>query len=179
MDATMPVPYNWELMITDRKPGLTTAAVLFVLILLAMGLLIYPLMIIQPFRHQGESELRRALSVMHWRPYFEAFAVGGALAVLVWYWRRRRGIWLRVLACVAALIVCSAAVLSRVNVYEIMFHHYDRPSYSPGTESKLDGDEKVIAIALNGQARAYPIRSMSYHHVVNDEVGGIPVVATY
>jgi hypothetical protein len=60
-----------------------------------------------------------------------------------------------------------------------MFHHYDLPTYSPAAGSKLDGDEKVIAINLHGQARAYPIRSMSYHHVVNDEVGGIPVVATY
>jgi Protein of unknown function (DUF3179) len=166
-------------MIPAKKPGLTTAFVLFVLTLLSFGLLIYPLMVIQPFRHQGVSELQTALRVMRWRPYFEAAAVAGASAIVVWYWRRRSGIWLRLFACVAALLVCAAAVLSRVNVYEIMFHHYDRPSFSPASESKLDGDEKVIAIALHGQARAYPIRSMSYHHVVNDEVGGIPVVATY
>jgi hypothetical protein len=47
------------------------------------------------------------------------------------------------------------------------------------SESKLDGAEKVIAISLGGVARAYPIRSMSYHHIVNDEVNGVPVVATY
>jgi len=166
-------------MLAARKPGFTTALILCALTLLSAGLLIYPLLIIQPFRHQGVSELRMALQVMRWRPYGEAVAVAGALVVVAWYWRRRSAKWPRLLACTGALLVCAAAVLSRVNVYEIMFHHLDRLSFSPAAASKLDGDEKVIAIALHGQARAYPIRSMSYHHVVNDVVGGIPVVATY
>ena len=61
-----------------------------------------------------------------------------------------------------------------------MFHPAGRaqPS-SPPAESRLDKDEKVIAIQVNGAARAYPIRSMSYHHIVNDVVGGVPIVATY
>jgi hypothetical protein len=37
----------------------------------------------------------------------------------------------------------------------------------------------VIAVAVNGVNRAYPIREMAYHHVVNDTVGGEPVAATY
>jgi hypothetical protein len=34
-------------------------------------------------------------------------------------------------------------------------------------------------VRVAGIARAYPIRSISYHHVVNDTVGGVPIVATY
>ena len=37
----------------------------------------------------------------------------------------------------------------------------------------------VIAVKVNGSARAYPIRSMSYHHIYNDVVLGEPIVATY
>jgi Protein of unknown function (DUF3179) len=32
---------------------------------------------------------------------------------------------------------------------------------------------------VNGASRAYPIRQMGYHHVVNDTLGGVPIIATY
>jgi hypothetical protein len=32
---------------------------------------------------------------------------------------------------------------------------------------------------LGSAARAYPIRGMSYHHVINDELNHVPIVATY
>ena len=41
-----------------------------------------------------------------------------------------------------------------------------------------DGD-RVLAVTMNGEAVAYPIRLMGYHHVVEDTVGGTPIVATY
>ena len=37
----------------------------------------------------------------------------------------------------------------------------------------------LIAINVAGVARAYPIRIVSYHHIVNDVVNGEPIVATY
>jgi hypothetical protein len=54
-----------------------------------------------------------------------------------------------------------------------------RPTVVSAADSALDKDEKLIAVQVNGVARAYPIRSISYHHIVNDEVGGVPLVATY
>jgi hypothetical protein len=42
----------------------------------------------------------------------------------------------------------------------------------------LDGD-RVIGVAIGGEARAYPQRLMRWHEIVNDTVGGIPVVVTY
>ena len=75
--------------------------------------------------------------------------------------------------------VTAFAALFRVNVYEAMFHPLGAPAFESAGESKLDKDEKVIAIEVNGAARAYPIRGMSYHHIVNDWVGGVPVAATY
>jgi hypothetical protein len=80
---------------------------------------------------------------------------------------------------ISVIAVAVVAVLSRVNIYEIMFKPFDRPSFSGADQSKLDGDEKVIAVSLGREARAYPIRIISYHHVINDFVNGIPIVATY
>ena len=144
---------------------------LAVLLVVATGLLVYPMMVIQPFRHQGETELKVALWIIRWRVYFEVLAVVGALAIFA---SRRR--WL---AGLLALLVCVAAGLTRLNVFEIMFHRYDKPAFAAVSEAKVDGDDKVLAIVVGGAARAYPIRNIAYHHIINDEVGGRAVVATY
>jgi hypothetical protein len=42
-----------------------------------------------------------------------------------------------------------------------------------------DPDDDVIAVERGGDARAYPIRYLHYHEIVNDEVGGAPVAVTW
>ncbi len=39
--------------------------------------------------------------------------------------------------------------------------------------------EPVIALEINGDARAYPIQIVTWHEIVNDEVGGQPVIVTF
>ncbi|HUK12917.1 MAG TPA: DUF3179 domain-containing (seleno)protein, partial [Thermoanaerobaculaceae bacterium] len=47
-------------------------------------------------------------------------------------------------------------------------------------ESKfLVPGDRVIGIRLGGQARAYPLRLLVWHEVVNDTLGGVPVAVTY
>ena len=43
----------------------------------------------------------------------------------------------------------------------------------------LADTEPVVAIEVNGEARAYPIQILIWHEIVNDEVGGLPVTVTY
>ena len=43
----------------------------------------------------------------------------------------------------------------------------------------LDDSEPVIALELNGDVRAYPLRILVWHELVNDEVGGVAVMVTY
>ena len=43
----------------------------------------------------------------------------------------------------------------------------------------LSADEPVMVVALGGEARAYPLQILLWHEIVNDTVGGEPVVVTY
>ncbi len=43
----------------------------------------------------------------------------------------------------------------------------------------LRGRDRVLGISINGIARAYPIRILNYHEIVNDVIGGTSVVVTY
>tara|TARA_R110002096_G_scaffold345818_3_gene539284 strand:+ start:2837 stop:3967 length:1131 start_codon:yes stop_codon:yes gene_type:complete len=39
--------------------------------------------------------------------------------------------------------------------------------------------EPVIAIEINNIAKAYPLSVLMYHEIVNDNIGGVPIIATY
>lgn len=43
----------------------------------------------------------------------------------------------------------------------------------------LSDDELVLGLEWHGEARAYPVQMMTYHHIVNDTVGGRPILITY
>ena len=43
----------------------------------------------------------------------------------------------------------------------------------------LPGPESVVALEIDGDARAYPVRVMIWHEIVNDTVGNVPISVTY
>jgi hypothetical protein len=156
----------------------------FTLILLAcvavsLAAVVYPIYVIRPFRHQGASELAWALVVSRFRPAITVISALTAVLAVVGFWQAQPRRWKRAASTAGGVLVVAMAFLARVNVYELMFHPIQRPSFRSAREVKLDGAEKVIAVRMGGAARAYPIRGMSYHHMVNDVVGGAAIVATY
>jgi hypothetical protein len=40
-------------------------------------------------------------------------------------------------------------------------------------------EKLIIGVAYNGEAKAYPIQYIGYHHQVRDSIGGKPVMVTY
>ena len=55
----------------------------------------------------------------------------------------------------------------------------DEPTFAPVADATLPENEPVIGVVLNGDARAYPLRVLIWHEIVNDVVGGVPVAITY
>jgi len=57
----------------------------------------------------------------------------------------------------------------------------DNPKFEPAQDRKdwLAPTEPVIGLEINGDARAYPLRVLTWHEIVNDTVGGQPVAVTY
>ncbi|QXT38665.1 DUF3179 domain-containing protein [Gymnodinialimonas ceratoperidinii] len=57
----------------------------------------------------------------------------------------------------------------------------DAPRMIPaGEETALEGAEPVLTVALDGApARAYPLRYLTWHEIVNDMVGDLPIAVTY
>ena len=57
----------------------------------------------------------------------------------------------------------------------------DAPEFLPAAaETRIDGAEPVMVLEIEGEIpRAYPIRYLMWHEIVNDVVGGLPVAVTY
>ncbi len=49
----------------------------------------------------------------------------------------------------------------------------------PDAEPLLEPDDRVLGVVRNGAARAYPFIVMWWHEIVNDTLGGEPVLVTY
>jgi hypothetical protein len=58
-----------------------------------------------------------------------------------------------------------------------------RPVYEPifatAEDAPLDDRELIIGIALDGEAKAYPITVLRFREMVNDELAGIPTLVTW
>ena len=56
----------------------------------------------------------------------------------------------------------------------------DDPRFVPAAEAADIGPlEPVLSIGIDGDFRAYPLRILLWHEIVNDVVGGVPVLVSY
>lgn len=46
-------------------------------------------------------------------------------------------------------------------------------------KSFIKDDDRVLGLARNGQAKAYPVKILNWHEIVNDTIGSQPVVVTF
>jgi Protein of unknown function (DUF3179) len=161
-----------------RYRKIASVLCLFVASLATFALAAYPIYVIRPFREQTPAALERALWVlMHNKPILLMLAcLITVLALLLW---RHVGWVARLLLVPAMGITVLAAVSSWINPYEKMFHPVGEPKFLAANLAAIDPNDMVIAVTLGGESRAYPIREMGYHHLVNDRLHGLPIVVTY
>lgn len=57
----------------------------------------------------------------------------------------------------------------------------DDPAFveADAADPDMDDEEMVVAVEVAGDARAYPVRILDWHEIVNDAVGGRPVAVTW
>jgi hypothetical protein len=60
-----------------------------------------------------------------------------------------------------------------------MFYKPEKVVLATAATNKVDSNRLIIGVVNNGEAKAYPIRFLGYHHQVQDTVGGKPLLITY
>jgi hypothetical protein len=83
---------------------------------------------------------------------------------------------------IGIIFACYLFVFVLFNYYFVADHIFYQPKnkkFASAAESKVDQRQLVLGLYINGEAKAYPIEIIGYHHQVRDTVGGEPVMVTY
>jgi len=152
---------------------------LVLLIVAALVLVAVPMFLVQPFSPQTPGGLAVSFVLRRWAPLATVLTLVAGLALAVALWRGGRW-WSRTLVVLALVPLAGAVWLARFNVFENLFAPLGDVRFARVAEATWveDGD-MVLAVERNGDAAAYPVRQLAYHHIVEDAVGGVPVAVTY
>ncbi len=145
-----------------------------------IALVVLPLALDQPFGTQTARTLEAIYAMHRWSPIVTVLGLV-ALAVLAAISLRRRRTWLSLVGFAGVLtLAIAAAWFARQNPFEWMFNPLPRPQFVAAAQASfVDPNDLVLAVSADGDAAAYPIRQMAYHHLVNDRIGRTPAVVTY
>jgi hypothetical protein len=153
---------------------------LLVITLVALAIVVVPVWIIQPFKPQTTRGVEVSYALRRWSPLVTLITLAGALFLVAWLWRDSRRWWKKALLVIVLIPLLAVTWFARQNHFEWMFNPLANASYAKTSEAGFVADADIVMVVeSNGDAVAYPIRQMAYHHLVQDVVGGIPLVATY
>lgn len=124
---------------------------------------------------QGMNSIDAAYFLYKWRWVFRLLFGAMIIACLVrTNWKRK---WIPVIT-----IAVLAVIIYMVNFQMAADHMFYQPKQllmANAARNKVDSARLVIGVVNNGEAKAYPIRFLGYHHQVQDTIGGKPILVTY
>jgi flagellar biogenesis protein FliO len=175
--AAAPAPLQPHRPVRHRWP---LWAALLAAVVFAVAMVWIPMWEMRPFQPQSSAGLARAFAVRRIAPAATLLALllAAGLAWRLWQATRWAG---RLALAVALLVIGAASWAVRQELFERMFPPLHHPGYvrAAAAAAFVAPAEMVMAIQVAGETVAYPVRQVAYHHVVEDVVGGTPLVVTY
>jgi uncharacterized BrkB/YihY/UPF0761 family membrane protein len=172
---------------TERRAESTTNlargvawAILCLVVLAGLTVVLIPAWIIRPFQPQSQQGLELSYVLRSWSRSVTLVTSVVALALAIRLWTNARRWWRKSFLLAILVIALSSTWFARQNHFEWMFNPLANAAYARGSDASfVGGADMVLAVENNGDAVAYPVRLLAYHHVVQDIVGGTPIMATY
>ena len=124
---------------------------------------------------QQMNSIDLAYFLYKWRWIFRGlFAAMIFIGLFRSQWKRK---WLLFfpIAIVAVVIYMANFVMAA----DAMFKQPKQLLLVSAGSNKVDSNRLVIGVSINGEAKAYPIQYLGYHHHIQDTVGGKPIMVTY
>jgi len=128
------------------------------------------------------SQRARSIDVAYflysWRWAFRVVAGALMLAGVASAWRAAG--WRKLF--VAVTLVAVGVVAYMTNFVMSADHIFREPQsvvMRPAAQNTVELSRLVVGVDINGEARAYPVQFIGYHHQVRDVVGGTPVLVSF
>jgi Protein of unknown function (DUF3179) len=153
--------------------------ILFALVAAVMAIVAIPVWFIKPFSAQTENQVKFSFLLRDWSPTLTIVFSIAAITLAIFIWKKSRWFGKSFLFLPLAAIVFFTW-FARQNHFEWMFNPLADTAFVEAKSADfVADDEMVMAVNVNGDAVAFPVRQMAYHHIAQTVVGGAPITATY
>ena len=147
---------------------------------LAFAFIFIPVYLIQPFAPQTERALAISYFLKTWSPIVTMLLAIGVIGLAFTAWKSSKRWYSKVPLVLPICLVLLFAWFARQNHFEWMFNPLASSDFAKASAVDfVKDDEMVLAVKINGDAVAYPVSLMAYHHIAQDVVGGTTITATY
>jgi Protein of unknown function (DUF3179) len=138
--------------------------------------LVYFIMPMPGSQRMRSIEFAYAIYSWRWmlRGIFAAMLVSGVSSALRGYARSK----VIVPVSLVALGVLAYVINFRMAADQ-MFKQPRKLTLTPASANRVEADRLVVGIEIDGQARAYPLQYIGYHHQVRDTVAGQQILVSY
>jgi len=163
------------------KLGYKSGWLLLLLVLIATVTIVFvPVWLIQPFAPQTAQGLTISYYFKSWSPILTIAFSLAAILLAVFMWRSARRWYSKLPVLLPLPIIFFFTWFAQQNHFEWMFNPLHRAKFASVADTDfIKDDEMVLGVKINGDAVAFPVLQMAYHHVAQDVVGGTPITATY
>ena len=146
----------------------------------AFAIIFIPAWLIQPFKAQTSQTVKYAYMLRRFSPWLTLLLSAILILILIRNYKTFGRWWQKAAAFLLLFICLFSAWFARQNHFEWMFNPLKNPAYAAASKVDfVDPSDMVLGVRINGEDAAYPVRLLAYHHLVQDTVGGKPIVATY
>jgi len=163
------------------KSGYKTAWLILLLIAAAVVAMVFtPVWLTTPFSAQTERQIAVSHFLKSWSPVLTIVLAIVAIALTVFIWKSSKR-WFGKVALIAPLLMIAVFTwFAQQNHFEWMFAPIENTKFTKVSETDfVADDDMVLAVKINDDAVAFPVRQMAYHHIAQTTVGGTPISATY
>src|SRR5438132_2021605 len=151
-----------------------------VLPFLLAAIVVVPIWLDRPFGTQTAPVLAAVYLLRRWSAVLAILGAVAMTAIALAGWRQWRRPPARLAVTLAWLAALAPVWFARQNPFEWKFSPLPQPQFVQTDQATfVQPADLVLAVSVNGESVAYPIRQLAYHHVVNDVVGGVSLAATY
>jgi uncharacterized protein DUF3179 len=163
------------------KLGYKTAWLLLLLAAAtAFTFIFVPVWLIQPFAPQTGRAIEVSYFLKSWSPVATIVLTAASLALAVFIWSNSRRWFAKAALILPLLLVFVFTWFARQNHFEWMFNPLGSTQFARVNDVDfLPDGEMVLSVKFNGEAAAFPVTFMGYHHIAQAVVGGTPITATY
>jgi len=153
---------------------------LFLVLVITIAIVVTPVWLIQPFAPQTPRALTISYYFKSWSPILTIFFSLAAIVLAIFTWRKAKRWYSKIPVLLPLPLIFFFTWFAQQNHFEWMFNplHPAKFASVPNADFVKD-NEMVLAVNINGDAVAFPVLQMAYHHIAQDVVGGTPITATY